>query len=169
VIPERGWALLWGCDLAVAAMGLGLATGSHLPVSVGFVFHMSVGLPVFIVGLFTTHDPNLTSVAIHILPPIAGGRSVARRGLSRRTGLIGWVGFVVALVAGFVAAPPELNVNLMRTMWPPVAATFPSMAAYRIAFVAMILLLLVVGELALRRLFSFAPAPSPTRLPDTSR
>src|SRR5262245_49869054 len=89
--PERGWTLLWGCDLAVAVMALGLVAGLHAVVAVAFLFHVAVGLPAFTVAVLTHFEPGPTSIAIHLLPPIAGGLSVARRGLPRGAALWAWL------------------------------------------------------------------------------
>jgi hypothetical protein len=155
---EGPWVLLAACDLAAAATGVGLACGWHRAVAVALVFQLSVGFPSFLVGVFTTYRPNVTSVGIHLLPLVAGGLAVRRRGLPRHAAVMAFAAFVVALLLSYALPPPEINVNLVRTVWPPLASVFPSKAAYAVVFLgAGPLLLLSLGESALRRALGRGP------------
>lgn len=173
--PDRGaWVLLSACDVATLATAIGLVAGWRTAVGVAFLFQMSIGLPAFFVGLAThTYVPNATSVAIHLLPPLAGGWAVRRTGLPPRALATALLAYGLVVAASFFFSPPALNVNLVFTVWPPIRR----LASGRLAGLLLFhgvgpLILLSVGEAALRRGFpgalSSTPGPSPARLPDTS-
>jgi hypothetical protein len=173
--PDRGvWVLLSACDVATLATAIGLVAGWRKAVGVAFLFQISIGLPAFFVGLAThTYTPNTTSVAIHLLPPLAGGWSVRRTGLPPHALATALLTYGLVVAASFLFSPPALNVNLVFTVWPPIRRLASGRLAGLILFHGVgPLILLSVGEAALRRGFpgtlSSTPAPSPARLPNTS-
>ncbi len=86
-----------------------------------FLFQISIGLPAFFVGLAThTYTPNTTSVAIHLLPPLAGGWAVRRTGLPPHALATALLIYLLVVAASFLFSPPALNVNLVFTVWPPI-------------------------------------------------
>ena len=173
--PDRGaWVLLSACDVATLATAIGLVAGWRKVVAVAFLFQVSIGLPAFFVGLAThTYTPNTTSVAIHLLPPLAGGWAVRRTGLPPHALATALLTYGLVVAASFLFSPPALNVNLVFTVWPPIRRLASGRLAGLILFHGVgPLILLSVGEAALRRGFpgtlSSTPAPSPVRPPDTS-
>lgn len=173
--PERGaWVLLSACDVATLATAIGLVAGWPRVVAVAFLFQMSIGLPAFFVGLAThTYTPNTTSVAIHLLPPLAGGWAVRRTGLPPRALAAALLVYFVVVVASLLFSPPALNVNLVFTVWPPIRRLTSGRLAGLLLFHGVgPLILLSVGAAALRRGFpgalSSTRGPSPARLPDMS-
>lgn len=173
--PDRGaWVLLSACDVATLATAIGLVAGWQKAVAVAFLFQMSIGLPAFFAGLVThTYTPNATSVAIHLLPPLAGGWAVRRTGLPPHALAAALLTYGLVVAASFLFSPPALNVNLVFTVWPPIRR----LASGRLVGLALFhgvgpLILLSVGEAALRRGFpgtlSSIRGPSHARHPDTS-
>jgi hypothetical protein len=157
VRPEGGWVLLATCDVAALATALGVLAGWHRPVAVAFVFQAAIGLPAFAVGLCTTYELNPTGVAVHVVPAVLGGIAVARHGLPPRAALHAFLGYAATFFAGYLVAPPALNVNFASFVWPPLAGVFDSRATFWVALFAATGLLLAIGELVIRRLSS-APA-----------
>ena len=164
--PERGaWVLLSACDMASLATAIGLLVGWPGMVAVAFLFQVSIGLPAFFVGLATgTYTPNATSVAIHLLPPLAGGWSVNRTGLPRHAMAIALAIYLLAVGVSVWISPPALNVNLVFTVWPPIRR----LASGRLAGLLLFhgvgpLLLLSSGQVVLRRRFpgSLSSTPAP--------
>jgi hypothetical protein len=152
VRPEGGWVLLATCDVAALATALGVLVGWHRPVAAAFVFQVAIGLPAFAVGLCTTYELNPTGVAVHVVPAVLGAIAVARRGLPRGAALHAFAGYTATFVAGYLVAPPALNVNFASYVWPPLAGVFSSRAAFWAALFAATALLLVLGELVIRRI-----------------
>jgi hypothetical protein len=173
--PDRGaWVLLSACDVATLATGIGLVGGWPRAVAVAFLFQISIGLPAFFAGLAThTYTPNTTSVAIHLLPPLAGGWAVRRTGLPPHALATALLVYLLVVAASFLFSPPALNVNLVFTVWPPIRRFASGRLAGLLLFHGVgPLILLSVGEAALRRGFpgtlSSPQAPSRAHLPDTS-
>jgi hypothetical protein len=171
--PDRGaWVLLSACDIASLATALGLLAGWRGVVGVAFLFQIAISLPAFFVGLATaTYAPNATSVAIHLLPPVAGGWVVARSGLPRRATAIALAVYLLAVLASLAFSPPALNANLVFTVWPPLQRRVGSRVVGLMLFHGIgPLVLLSIGEVALRRwlprALSSSPAPSPVPRPD---
>jgi hypothetical protein len=152
VRPEGGWVLLATCDVAALATALGVLVGWHRLVAAAFVFQVMIGLPAFAVGLCTTYELNPTGVAVHVVPVTLGAIAVARHGLPHRAALHAWLGYAATFVAGYLIAPPALNVNFASFVWPPLAGVFDSRAAFWAALFAATALLLAVGEVLIRRL-----------------
>jgi hypothetical protein len=113
-----------------------------------------------LVGVLTTWVPVFTSVGIHLLPLGLGGMSVARNGLPRHAALVAFSGYALLLVLSFVLSPPALNINLVHTVWPPIAHLFSHRATYHIAFLAAVLAVLAVGEWTIRKLVPTQTAAS---------
>jgi hypothetical protein len=154
LVHEGPWVLLAACDTAAVATGLGLLCGWRRLVALALVFQVSVGFPAFLVGVSTTFVPIVTSVAVHLLPMIAGGLAVIRgsRRLPPRAALATFLAYVGVLVAS-LAAPAALNLNLLHAIWPPVARLFPGRVAYHAVVHGLVpLAALVAGETGLRRL-----------------
>src|SRR5260370_4891239 len=49
------WHLLWSCHVATFLLGVGLAVRSRLLVAAGFLFHLGIGLPAWLVQVIVTH------------------------------------------------------------------------------------------------------------------
>lgn len=147
--PEGGWALLSTCDLAAFATAVGLLAGWHRFVAAAFVFQLSVGMPSMILGIFTTYNWNVTGIAVHVVPLVIGGVLVRRHGVPRRSGLYAWIGYTASVALAAAIAPPLLNINFATIVWPPVAGTF-SLIQFQAALVALVGVLLVLGELGTR-------------------
>jgi hypothetical protein len=149
--PEGGWALLSTCDLAAFATAIGLLAGWHRWIAAAFVFQLSVGMPSMILGMFTTYHANITGIAVHVVPLAIGGVLVWRHGLPRRSALIAWIGYTGSLVLAAAIVPPVLNINFATIVWPPLAGSL-SLLQFQAALVAVVGLLLALGELGVRKL-----------------
>lgn len=151
---EGAWVLLWGCDLGALEIAFGLLAGWHLPVAVGFLYLTATGLPSYFVGLLTaTYEPTVTSVAIHLLPPLIGGFAVARKGLPRYVAALAIVLHAAVMAASLALPPAWMNVNWVRSVWPPLARFFSSTSlGYHALMLTWLAVLFCAGEAMLRRL-----------------
>ncbi len=150
--PEGPWVLLSTCDVAALVTAIGLVGGWHRAVAAACLFEIMVGLPAFIVGIFTTYELNPTGVLVHIVPPVLGVIVIAREGMPRRCALIAWAGYTLTFVIAFVLAPPEFNINFANDVWPPLAKVFTVTGSFQAALIAVAIVVLSLGELAARRL-----------------
>lgn len=149
--PEGVWALLSTCDLAAIATATGLVIGSHRLIGTAFLFQLMVGMPALIMGMFTTYQWNVTGIAIHVVPLTIGGIWVARDGLPRRAAFYAWLAYAASVPLAAVLAPPHLNINFAAVVWPPLAGTF-TLPMFLAALLALVGLLLAIGEIAIRGL-----------------
>jgi hypothetical protein len=150
--PEGLWVLAFSCDIAAMVTAIGLVGGWHRAVAVAFLFEVAVGLPAFILGLFTTLEMNETNILMHVLPPVLGGVVVAREGLPRRCWLMAWVGYTVSFVVACAVAPREYNVNFAAEVWSPFRGVL-TLTQFQAALIAIALGWLPGWELVIRRGF----------------
>lgn len=160
--PEGGWALLSTCDLAAFATAIGLLAGWHRWIAAAFMFQLSVGMPSMIIGIFTTYQWNVTGIAVHVVPLVIGGVLVRRHGVPRQSALIAWIGYAASVVLAAAIAPPLLNINFATIVWPPLAGTF-SLIQFQATLVAVVGVMLVLGELGTRAVVSSSPRGADSR------
>jgi len=161
--PEHGWLLLSTCDVAAMLTAVALVAGRPRAVAVAFLFEVAVGLPAFGIGLCTTYPLNPTGTVVHIVPPLLGAIVVAQHGLPRRAALIAWCGYTATFVAGYLVAPARININFGHRVWPPLAHVFTLAWSFQAALLVLVGALLVIAELAIRRLWSPARATAAAR------
>jgi len=162
VRPEGAWVLLAACDLAAIAIAVGLLAGWHRLIATAFVFQLAVGLPLLVVGFFSTYKPNVTGIAIHVVPLVLGGIEVRRRGLPRYSALAAWLGAAGSNLLASAFAPDGLNLNFAARVWTPLAGTL-TLRTFQVALWALVGVLLLLAELALRRRLSSPPARARSR------
>ena len=159
--PEHGWLLLSTCDVAAMITAVALIVNWPRAVGVAFLFEVAVGLPAFAIGLCSTYPLNPTGTVIHVVPPLLGGIVIAQRGLPARAALYAWYGYTATFILGYLAAPVALNINFSHVVWPPLARVFPAAWLFQAALLLVVGGLLVVVELAIRRLWKPRPAVTP--------
>jgi hypothetical protein len=170
-LPEHAWVLLWGCDASTVAIAIGLMFGTYRLFAAGALFHLSIGVPAFIIGLATTYVPTVTGVGVHTLPPLVGAVVIARRGLRGRPALSAAAGYAGLMIASYLFAPVELNINFCRAVFPPLARFFPSLLLFWLVHLTAAAIVLLSMQALLRRLvraFSSAPRPVPLPPPDNA-
>jgi hypothetical protein len=132
---DKGWALLpemlWVCHVASAILAAGLLVRARWLVAIGFLLHVAVGLPSFLLDVAFGAVPTPTSWLVHLLAPGAGYFALRRSGLPPRTWLAAWAVFLGTFAVSVLATPPELNVNLVHAAWPPLTELLPSPWAVR--------------------------------------
>jgi hypothetical protein len=169
--PEHGWVLLWGCDASTVAIAIGLLFGAYRLFAAGALFHLSIGVPAFIIGLATTYIPTVTGVGVHTLPPIIGGIVIARRGLPGRPAIAAVAGYIGLIGVSRLIAPVAENINFSRAVFPPVARAFPSLLLFWLVHVTAAAIVLLSMQALLRRLsrvVSSEPQPEPLPPPDSA-
>ena len=163
VQPEGPWVLLSTCDVAALVTAIALVGGWHRPVATAFLFEVWVGLPAFVVGLFTTYAINPTGVIVHVAPPILVAITIARHGLPRRSGLYAWAGYTLTFVLAYAIAPPEYNINFANDVWPPLARVFSVPGSFQVGLIAVAFVVLPMWELFARRVLSACGRQAETR------
>ena len=164
-LPE----LLWSCHVASTCLALGILFNWRAALATGLLFHLAIGLPVWLVEIAVTRGTFggatvewhlvATSTLVHLLPIAAG---VAWLGfphepLPRRAVPFAWLIQVGMILPSRWLTPPELNVNLAHGIWPPVNGTFSRLWLFQTMFslACLTALLLVAGAIQWRfRAFS---------------
>jgi hypothetical protein len=160
-LPEL-WHLLWSCHLATATLALGLLFGWRSLAWAGFLFHLAIGLPSWLVAVVTTKGTFgavhldalllVTSIAVHLLPLVAG---FAIFGIARppRAAIAGaWAIQVLPILISRAVTPPALNVNLAFAPWPAAAGWFLRLWMFHAASAAACLTALPVVAFLLAQL-----------------
>jgi hypothetical protein len=121
-------------------------------VCAGLLFHLTLGIPAWLLGLMLTAELHPTSVLVHFFPALSAALYLkGLRVLPRHLAVRAWLLHPAALLASMLYAPPDLNVNMVSEPWPPIAHLFPNLAFFHVAEVSLSLMMLLLMERAARR------------------
>jgi hypothetical protein len=148
-LPE----LLWACNVASFGIVLGLWFGNLHLVGMGFLWHLCVGEPGWLYGVWYRGWPGWTSVMVHTLPTLAAAWALKRQGLPRSAPYLACGLFVLLVPVSYLLTPPEMNVNLAHQRLWFLQQRFPGVWEHRAAFTLGLLMLLLVGDTLARPLF----------------
>jgi hypothetical protein len=128
-LPE----LLWLCHVATVLIALGLWVTSRWLVAIGFLIHVALGMPAFLIDVaFGGERPSPTSWLVHLLPLVVGWFGLRHTGMPPRTWLAAWGTVLVTLALSILVTPPALNVNLMHGAWGPMREVLPGVWPVRV-------------------------------------
>ncbi len=147
--------MLWACHVASAVLAAGFLAGERRAVAVGFLFHLGVGLPAYLLDAVHNLTTTPTSVLVHALPLGLGGPVVRRTGLPWHALPAAWALWIAAQALTWFT-DPELNINLVHAPWGPLARLVPGAWEARALNALLALAFLSTAMLGFRRL---APAP----------
>ncbi len=150
-LPE----LLWGCNVASFIIVVGLWFRAPSAVATGFLWHVCIGDPAYIVDVLRSGSTGWTSVLAHSLPPIAAFFYLRRTGLPRSGPYLALLLFIALVPISHYLTPSVLNINLAHERLWFLKSRFPGHWSYRAVFCAGMLALLLLGDallaLALKR------------------
>ena len=125
--------MLWSCHVASAVLAIGLLLNRFKLVAAGFLFHLAIGFPAWLVevavsrGTFgasaVTPRVFATSILLHSLPLFAGALYLRRRPIPAGSLALAWLFQVAMVPVSRWVTPPELNVNLAHALWRPLAGS----------------------------------------------
>jgi hypothetical protein len=121
LLPE----MLWACHVASFLIAIGILFQIPKLTAVGFLFHVALGLPGYLMDLIATGDTTFTSILVHLVPLIAGGMELWRRGFPHGTVFPCMMLYPVLVVISYWGTEPALNINLAHAPWTPIAQIFP--------------------------------------------
>ena len=128
--------LLWSCHVATTIMAIGILLRARVAVATALLFHLSIGLPAWLVEIVVTRgtfgaakiDPALavTSILVHLLPALVGAMWMRRDGfrLTWPEILFAWLIQAALIPLSRPFTPPELNINLAHGVWPAMSHAF---------------------------------------------
>lgn len=126
---ERGLLgeMLWACHVASLLVGLGMLARQTWLVATGTLFHFGVGLPAYILDVVVLRSTTLTSVLVHVVPPLLGLQALRRvQAWPRWTPLTAAALYPCLIPVSRWLTEPALNVNLAFRPWAPLATVSPS-------------------------------------------
>jgi hypothetical protein len=119
--------MLWACHVASLLIATGILTRQIWLVAVGTVFHLAVGVPACALDVIVLQQTTVTSVLVHVVPPLAGLLALRTEAPWPRWTPIAAVALYVALIPlSRWLTEPALNVNLAFAPWPPLATVSTS-------------------------------------------
>jgi hypothetical protein len=113
--------MLWMCHVATALMAVGLLAGWHRLTAAALLLHVGFGTASWVLDLVVTRQTTPSSVLVHVLPLVAGGLEVRRRGWPGGLVLPTWLFFTGWVIFCRWTTDPALNVNLSHSAWGPLA------------------------------------------------
>ena len=142
--------IIWSCHLGCLIVGIGLLVRQPWLYAIGF-FWLTMGVPLWLLNVLTSHEFMLTSTLSHI-----GGIIIAVYGLRFiKIPQFAWAaaiaGLVVLGVLTRLATPPDSNVNLAFAVWSGWEDQFPSYFWYVVMLLAIATATFWLLELMVRR------------------
>lgn len=141
-LPE----LLWACNVASFVIIAGLWFRQPLMVGTGFLWHVGVGEPGYILGVVQTGHTTWISVAVHSLPTLAAFLSLRRSGLPRPAPYLAFLLFAALVPISYFLTPAGLNVNMTHQRLWILQQRFPGNWDYRLVFSAIMLSILLLAD-----------------------
>jgi hypothetical protein len=128
--------MLWSCHVASFILAIGVLTRSRIAVTTGFLFHLGIGLPAWLVEVILTRGTFggvelvwrvlATSILVHLAPIAAGLLYLGWSEIPRSSVLPAWLIQVGLVPISRWLTPPVFNVNVAHAVWPPLASIFQS-------------------------------------------
>ena len=147
--------LLWSCHVASLVLGVGLLAERRWLVAAGFLFHVAIGFPAWLVEVLVTQGTFggatlighllVTSIVVHALPLVAGAVCLGSEPLPWRAVPAAWLMPIVMIPVSRRLTPPEMNINLAHAVWPPLGDYFPSLWVFQTAMCGVTLGALIVA------------------------
>jgi hypothetical protein len=126
--------MLWSCHVASFTLAIGILIRARLLVTAGFLFHLSIGLPAWMVEVIVTRGTFggatiietvlATSILVHLLPIALGFLFLGFEELPASALPLAWLIQVGMIPVSRRLTPPDFNVNLSHAAWPQVAGVF---------------------------------------------
>lgn len=141
--------MLWTCFPAALLLALGVMFDLALLSASGFIFHLCIALPAYLLHLASSGETNWASVLIHFLSPALGlwvwrGRELPRASSACAAGLM-----LACTLLAYLFTSPEMNINLAFKAWQPVA--FLGVWGSYLVNTSLLFVLLLGGQAVLNR------------------
>ena len=158
--------LLWSCHVATLCMALGVLLRARTAVAAGWLFHLSIGLPAWLVEIVVTRGTFgaarldvwllITSTLVHVLPIAVGAMWLRRDGfdISWRAAALACVIYAAMIPLSRPLTPPELNINLAHGVWPALSRAFPRLWIFQVSACAVCAISVLVVTMTINVLAS---------------
>jgi hypothetical protein len=149
------WEMLWSCHLASLVIALGILANRPRWSAAGLLFHLSTGIPGYVLDALATQSTRPTSVLVHTLPAVAGWVMARRQGLPRDSWYWAWLGLLAVMGLSYAITPPNLNINLVFRPWDFFSGYVSSALLAHLPNLVLSAASLFVWDRLLRRLWRF--------------
>ncbi len=109
--------MLWTSHVTSGLLAVGLIFDLPMLMAIGFLFHLAVATPAYILLLLGHGDTNWTSFLLHSLTPIAGWIAWRKLPLPTQTWWLAWLVCLLLVILCRVFTPEQLNINLAFKSW----------------------------------------------------
>jgi hypothetical protein len=113
--------MLWVCHVTSAMLAIGLIFDTKILVSTGFLYHVSVAIPTYVLHLATGGDSSLVSFMLHTLTPVFGWLACRKQQLPAAAPWLALAIYLGLMVVCRFVTPESMNVNLAFHPWGPLA------------------------------------------------
>ena len=150
VYDQQPYHIIWSCHLGCLFVGVGLLASQPWLFSVGFLW-LAMGVPLWILNVFTGDEFMLTSTFSHI-----GGLVIAIYGfrclkMPRLSWVAATAGLILLGLFSRLVTPEHANVNLSFAVWQGWEESFPSYFWYVVMLLAAAVTSFLVLEYTVRR------------------
>lgn len=154
LLPE----MLWICYPATLLLAIGLLLDVALLSASGFLFHLCVGLPAYLLMILAANEKtNCASFLIHFFSPVIGLWVWRGKRLPIASCIIATCLTIIFVLVAYFFTAPELNINLAFKVWNPAALGFWGSRALN---TGLILSLLLFGRVGINRCLAQTTAES---------
>jgi hypothetical protein len=141
--------MLWVCYPATLMLAIGLLFDVALLSASGFLFHLCIGFPAYLLILASNEKTDCVSFLIHFLSPVIGLWAWRGKPLPFASSIFAISLVVVFIIMAYFFTAPKLNINLAFKLWEPIV--FLGFWQSHIINIGLILSLLLIGRVGINR------------------
>lgn len=109
--------MLWVCHVTSAMLAIGLIFDTPVLISTGFLYHVAVAIPTYLLHLATGGDSSAVSFMLHTLTPVFGWIACRKQMLSPAAPWLALGTYLGLMVISRFVTPEGMNVNLAFQPW----------------------------------------------------
>jgi hypothetical protein len=114
--------MFWVCHVTSAMLAIGLLADLPLLIATGFLYHLAVAIPTYLLHLATGGDSSVVSFMLHLLAPVFGWLACRGQALPAATPWLALGTYLGLMVVSRFVTPESMNVNLAFHPWGAFAA-----------------------------------------------
>lgn len=114
--------MLWVCHITSAMLAIGLIFDTPLLIATGFLYHIAVAIPTYLLHLATGGDSSVVSFMLHALTPAFGWIACRKHKLPAAAPWLALGVYLGLMVLCRFVTPESMNVNLAFHPWGPLSA-----------------------------------------------
>lgn len=109
--------MLWVCHVTSAMLAIGLLFDTPVLMATGFMYHIAVAIPTYLLHLATGGDSSVVSFMLHTLTPVFGWIACRKQVLPPSAPWLALGTYLALMVISYFVTPESMNVNLAFHPW----------------------------------------------------